>query len=66
MINVGDAFKTLPIKMGLPNKEIGRGGLTEKSKDLLPPPTSSGIVLRCDEVARWPSPIGGGNKDATQ
>ncbi len=65
-INVGDALKIFSIKTGLPNEEIRHGGFAEKGKDFLPPPTSSGIVLCRDEVARRPSPIGGGDEDANR
>ena len=65
-INVGDALKTFSVKTGLPNKEIRHRGFAEKGKDFLPPPTSSGIVLHRDEVARRPSPIGGGDEYTTR
>jgi hypothetical protein len=59
VVNVVNAFKSLSIKMSLPNKQIWNRRFTEVRDNFLPPNACNHVDVCCNESARGTSPVKG-------
>jgi hypothetical protein len=57
-VDVFDMFKTLFVKLGLPDEQVGHGRFAAVCDDFLSPDASCDILVSCDEAPRRTSPVG--------